>query len=207
MRMCVDYRAVNKQTKKNRYPLPRIDDLFDQLQGATVFSSIDLQSAYHQVRLKPEDIPKTAFTTPFGLFEYTVLCFGLTNAPATFQSVMNDALQGMLGKFVLVYLDDIIVFSKTEEEHLVNLDMVMKELQQHKLFAKLSKCSFAQTELLFLGHIVGRDGVRVEEGFCCEGLACSHKQAASHVFPGLCQLLPQVHHWLCCLGTSAATHC
>ena len=90
MRMCIDYRALNKQTRKNRYPLPRIDDLFDQLQGATVFSSIDLQSAYHQVRLKPEDVPKTAFTTPFGLLEYTVLCFGLTNAPATFQSVINN---------------------------------------------------------------------------------------------------------------------
>ena len=160
MRMCIDYRALNKQTKKNRYPLPRIDDLFDKLQGATVFSSIDLQSAYHQVRLKPEDVPKTAFTTPFGLFEYTVLCFGLTNAPATFQSVMNDVLRDVLGKFVLVYLDDIIVFSKTEDEHLMHLEIVMRLLREHKLYAKLSKCSFAQSEILFLGHKVGADGLR-----------------------------------------------
>ena len=126
-RMCIDDRALNKQTRKNRCPLRRIDDLFDQLQGATVFSSIDLQSAYHQMRLKPEDVPKTAFATPFALFEYTVLCFGLTNAPATVQSVMNDVLRDVLGKFVLVYLDDIVVFSKTEEEHLVHLEKVMTD--------------------------------------------------------------------------------
>ena len=125
MRMCVDYCALNKQTRKNRYPLLRIDDLFDKLQGVKVFSSIDLQSAYHQVRLKPEDVLETAFTTPFGLFEYRVLCFGLTNALATFQSVMNDVLGDVLGKFVLVYLNDIVVFSKTEEEHMMHLDLVM----------------------------------------------------------------------------------
>ena len=162
MQMCIDYRALNKQTRKNRYPIPRIDDMFDKLQGATVFSSIDLQSAYHQVRLKPEDIPKTAFTTPFGLFEYTVLCFGLTNAPATFQSVMNDALQDMLGNFVLVYMDDIDVFSKTPEEHMVHLNEVMRVFTEHMFYAKLSKFMFAQSELLFLGHVVGKNGVRVD---------------------------------------------
>jgi len=138
--------------------LPRIDDLFDKLQAAKVFSSIDLRSAYHQVRLKPEDVPKTAFTTLFGLFEYTVLCFGLTNAPATFQAVMND----VLSKFVLVYLDDIVIFSKTEEEHVMHLDIVMRILQKHKLYAKLSKCSFAQNELIVLGHVVGQNGLRVD---------------------------------------------
>lgn len=160
MRMSIDYCALNKQTNKKRYHIPRIDDLFDKLQG--VFSSIDLQSAYHQVRLKPEDIPKTAFTTPFRLFEYTVLCFGLTNAPATFQSVMNDTLQDMLGKFVLVYMDDIVVFSKTPEEHMAHLNEVMRVLREHKFYAKLSKCMFAQSELLFLGHVVGKNGVRVD---------------------------------------------
>ena len=125
--------------------MPRIDDLFDKLQGAKVFSSIDLQSTYHQVRLKLEDEPKTAFTTPFGLFEYTVLCFGLTNAPATFQSVMNDVLRDVLGKFVLaiVYRDEIVIISRTEKEHLIHLRIVMQILHEHKLYAKLSKCSFA----------------------------------------------------------------
>ena len=117
------------------------------------FSSIDLQSAYHQVRLKSEDIPKTAFTTPVGLFEYTVLCSGLTNAPATFQSVMNDSLQGMLGKFVLVYLDDIIVFSQTEEEHLMHLDIVMRVEQKHILFAKLSNAHLHRLSCCFLGGL------------------------------------------------------
>ena len=162
LRTCVEYRALNKQTVKNRYPLPRIDDLFDKLQGAAIFTSIDLQSAYHQVRLKPEDVPKTAFTTPFGLFEYTVLSFGLTNAPATFQSVMNDVLGDFLGKFVLVYLDDIVIFSKTEAEHLQHIEQVLQLLRKHKLYAKLSKCKFAQPQLAFLGHVVGRDGLHVD---------------------------------------------
>ena len=127
-----------------------------------MFSSIDVQSAYHQVRLKPEDLPKIAFNTPFGLFEYTVLCFGLTNAPATFQSVMNDVLRDVLGKLVLVCLDDFVIFSKTEDEHMMHLDIVMRILQKHKLYTKLSKCSFAQSDLMFLGHVVGQNGLRVE---------------------------------------------
>ena len=121
--MCIDYRTLNKNTVKNRYPLPRIDDMFDQLQGAKVFSSIDLQSAYYQVRLKPDDVPKTAFTTPMGLYEFRVLCFGLTNAPGTFQNNMNNVLKDVLGKFVLVYLDDIVIFSKSKAEHYKHLQM------------------------------------------------------------------------------------
>ena len=162
LRMCIDYRAVNKQTVKNRYPLPRIDDLFDQLQGAKVFSSIDLQSAYHQVRLKPEDVPKTAFTTPMGLFESLVLTFGLMNAPGTFQSVMNEVLGDVIGKFVLVYLDGVVIFSKNAKEHILHLRIVLGLLRKHKLFAKLPKCSFMQSELKFLGHIVGAQALQVD---------------------------------------------
>ena len=117
LRMCVAYRSLNKDTVKNRYPLPRIDDMFDQSQGAKVLSSTDLQSAYYQVRLKPEDVRRTAFTTPMGLYEFRVLCFGLTNAPGTFQNVMNDVLKDVLGEFVLVYVDDIVIFSKDKAEH------------------------------------------------------------------------------------------
>ncbi len=126
LRMCIDYRALNKQTVKSRYPLPRIDDLFDKLQGAQVFSSIDLQSAYYQVRLKPEDVPKTAFTTPMGLYEFRVLCFGLTNAPGTFQNIMNDVLRDVIGNFVLVYLDDIVILSKSKAEHYKHLRVVLQ---------------------------------------------------------------------------------
>ena len=164
LRMCVDYRALNKQTVKNRYPMPRIDDLLDKLAGAKVFSSLDLQSAYNQVRITPEDVPKTAFRTPIGHYQFKVLCFGLTNAPATFQKVMDEVFGPHIGKFVLVYLDDILVFSKTPEEHVEHMRIVLDLLRKHKLYAKLSKCDFNQAELRFLGHIVGAPGVRVDPG-------------------------------------------
>ncbi len=135
LHMCIDYRSLNKQTVKNGYLLPRIDDLFDKLQGSKVFSSIDLQSAYYQVRLKPEDVPKTAFTTPQALFEFKVLCFGLTNAPDTFQNIMNDVFKDVIGKFVLVYLDDIVVFSKTKAEHDKHIEIVLQLLRDHQLYA------------------------------------------------------------------------
>ena len=112
---------------KSRYPLPRIDNLFDKLLGAQIFSSIDLQSAYYQVRLKPEDVPKTAFSTPIGLFEYRVLCFGLTNAPGTFQNIMNDVLKDVIGKFVIVFLDDVAVYSKNKDEHYKHLTAAAAE--------------------------------------------------------------------------------
>ena len=167
LRMCIDYRSLNQQTVKSRYPLPRIDDLFDQLHGAQVFSSIDLQSAYYQVRLKPEDVPKTAFTTPLGLFEFRVLCFGLTDAPGTFQNIMNDVLKDVIGKFVIVYLDDIVVFSKNQAEHYKHLEVVLSLLREHELYANLAKCKFVQPELHFLGHIVGAQGLRVERLLLC----------------------------------------
>lgn len=153
---------LNQQTVKSRYPLPRINDLFDQLQGPQVFSSIDLQSAYYQVRLKPEDVPKTAFTTPLGLFEFRVLCFGLTNALGTFQNTMNDVLRNVIGKFAIVYLDDIVVFSKKRAEHYKHLEIVLQLLREHELYANLSKCKLVQSELHFLGHIVGAQGLRVD---------------------------------------------
>ena len=164
LRMCIDYRmdSLHQQTVKSRYPLPRIDDLFDQLQSASIFSSIDLQSAYHQVRLKPEDVPKTAFTTPLGLFEFRVLCFGLTNAPGTFQNITNDVLGDVIGKCVIVYLDHIVVFSNNQAEHYKHLD-VLQLLREHELYANMSKCKFAQPELHFLGHIVGAQGLRVDQ--------------------------------------------
>lgn len=162
LRLCVDYRALNKVTQKDRYPLPRIDDLFDQLRGAQVFSSLDLQQGYHQVRVTDEDVPKTAFRTPLGLFQYRVLCFGLTNAPATFMRLMNNILSPYIGKFVCVYLDDILIYSKTEEEHLSHLRAVLGTLRLHRLHAKESKCEFFKDKVKFLGHVVCKDGIAVD---------------------------------------------
>ena len=163
LRMVMDWRALNKVTIKNRYPLPRIDDLLDQLSGATVFSGLDLLSGYWQLRITQEDVPKTAFRTPLGHFQWKVLSFGLTNAPATFQAGMNRMLAPYLGKFVLVYLDDILIYRKSPEEHAQHLEMVLQKLREHKYnYAKRSKCHFNQPEVEFLGHVVGRDGVRVD---------------------------------------------
>ena len=158
LRMCVDYRAVNNITIKNRYPLPRIDDLLDRLRGAKVFSSLDLTQGYHQVRLPPSDVERTAFRTPFGHYQYKVMPFGLTNAPAIFQSAMNAALQGL--PYVVVYLDDILIFSHSAEEHVAHLRTVLERLEQHQFYCKLSKCDFFKSSVTFLGHIVSADGVR-----------------------------------------------
>jgi transposase InsO family protein len=162
LRMVVDYRGVNKITERNQYPLPRIDDLLDQLNGARVFSSLDLMSGYHQVRITEEDVPKTAFRTPQGLYQFRVLPFGLTNAPATFQKVMNDVLGSLVGKCVVVYMDDILVYSKNATEHEEHLRMVLQLLREHKLYCKLKKCSFFQKEVAFLGHLVSGEGVRAD---------------------------------------------
>ena len=163
LRMVIDYRALNKLTTKNRYPLPRIDDLFDQLAGSRVFSSLNLAQGYHQIRILEEDVPKTAFRVHFGHYQFKVLSFGLTNAPATFQGVMNRIFQQHLEKFVLVYLDDILVFSKTQEEHLEHLRKAFEILRENnKLFAQLTKCRFAKSELEYLGHVVGKDGIKVD---------------------------------------------
>ena len=142
LRLCVDYRPLNEVTIKNKYPLPRIDLLFDQLAGAKVFSKIDLRSGYHQIKIKPEDIPKTAFTTRYGLYEYLVMSFGLTNAPAHFMYLMNSVFMPELYKFVVVFIDDILVYSKNKTEHAVHLRIVLTRLREHQLYAKFSKCDF-----------------------------------------------------------------
>ena len=162
LRMVIDYRALNRLTVKNKYPMPRIDDALDQLKGSTTFSSLDLTSGYHQIRITPEDIPKTAFRTPMGLYEWRVLPFGLTNAPATFQAAMNNIFRPFLHKFVLVYLDDILIYSKTPDEHRQHLEQVLRLLREHNLYANLKKCSFGQSELLYLGHIVSSAGITVD---------------------------------------------
>ena len=160
MRMCIDYRELNKVTQKNKYPMPRIDDLMDNLGGAKYFSSLDLTSGYHQLGLQASDWPKTAFNTHVGKFEWRVLPFGLTNAPAVFQTAMNRIFGRHLNKFVCVYLDDILIFSRTEEEHLKHLRMVLELLRQHELKAKMRKCEFFRPELKFLGHIVSASGMK-----------------------------------------------
>ncbi|KAJ9531025.1 hypothetical protein QJQ45_000977 [Haematococcus lacustris] len=162
LRMCIDYRQLNKITIRDQYPLPRIDDLFDQLAGKTVFSSLDLQAGYHQIRIPAEDVPKTAFRTPMGHYQFKVLCFGLTNAPATFQRVMNEAFAEVINDCALVYLDDILVMSKDSEEHLVHLRRVFDLLRKNKFYAKLSKCEFMQRTLKFLGHIISAQGISVD---------------------------------------------
>jgi len=162
LRMCIDYRALNKQSKKNKYPLPRIDDLLDRLGGAQYFSSIDLASGYHQIRMAPGDIEKTAFTTRLGLYEFVVLPFGLTNAPATFQTLMNGIFHAHLGQFVIVYLDDIMVYSRTLEEHISHLRQVLSLLREHKLYAQERKCELFKTELKWIGHRVGSGSISTD---------------------------------------------
>ena len=161
MRMCVDYRALNNVTIKNSYALPRIDELFDRLQGARYFSKIDLRSGYHQIRIEPADVPKTAFRTRYGHFEFLVLPFGLTNAPGTFMHLMHQTFRAHLDDFVLVFLDDILIYSKSFDEHEEHVRKVLSILRKEKLYAKESKCDFFKTEVEFLGHFVGRDGVRM----------------------------------------------
>ena len=162
MRLCIDYRELNKLTIKNKYPLPRIDDLFDQLKGANYFSKIDLRSGYHQLKIKPEDIPKTAFRTRYGHYEFLVMAFGLTNAPAAFMDLMNRVFKKYLDKFVIVFIDDILIYSKSEGEHAEHLRIVLGILRKEKLYAKFTKCEFWLREVQFLGHIVSSEGIRVD---------------------------------------------
>ncbi len=161
MRLVVDFRVLNENTVKNKYALPLVDELFDQVQGAQFFSKIDLRTGFYQIPLKKEDRYKTAFNTRYGLFEYKVMPMGLTNAPATFMHLMNHTFRDYLDKFVLVFLDDIVIYSKTLAEHHKHVELVLQRLKDNKLYAKLSKCSFYQKEVEFLGHRIGADGLKV----------------------------------------------
>jgi hypothetical protein len=157
-RLCVDYRALNEVTIKNKYSLPRIDDMFDQLYGACVFSKIDLQSGYHQLKVRECDIPKTAFVLRYGLYEFTVMSFGLTNALAYFMYKMNKVFMEYLDKFVVVFIDDILVYLRNEG----HLHLVLQKLRDHKLYAKLSKCEFWLKQVAFLGHVISKGGISVD---------------------------------------------
>ncbi|KAL4017223.1 hypothetical protein IC575_024901 [Cucumis melo] len=162
MRLCIDYRELNKVTVKNRYPLPRIDDLFDQLQGATIFSKIDLRARHHQLTIRDSDIPKTAFRSRYGHYEFIVMSFCLTNAPAVFMDLMNKVFKDFLDTFVIVFIDDILIYSKTEAEHEEHLHQVLETLRANKLYAKFSKCEFWLKKVSFLGHVVSSEGVSVD---------------------------------------------
>ncbi|GJZ01215.1 hypothetical protein Tco_0519176 [Tanacetum coccineum] len=160
--MCIDYRELNKLTVKNRYPLPRIDDLFDQLQGSSVYSKIDLRSGYHQLRVQEEDIPKTTFRTRYGHYEFQVMPFGLTNAPAVFIDLMNQVCKPYLDKFVIVFIDDILIYSKNKQEHEEHLKLILELLKKEELYAKFSKCEFWIPKVQFLGHVIDSEGIHVD---------------------------------------------
>ncbi|GKB84070.1 putative reverse transcriptase domain-containing protein [Tanacetum coccineum] len=158
-RMCIDYRELNKLTVKNRYPLSRINDLFDQLQGSSVYSKIDLRSGYHQLRVREEDIPKTAFRTRYGHFKFQVMPFGLTNASAVFMDLMNRVCKPYLDKFMIVFIDDILIYSKSKQEHEKQLKLILELLKKEELYAKFSKCEFWIPKVQFLGHVIDNQGL------------------------------------------------
>jgi hypothetical protein len=162
LRLCIDYRPLNAVTIKNKYHLPCIDVLFDQFVGAEVFSKIDLCSGYHQIKIRASDIPKTAFSTRYGMYEYLVMSFRLTNAPAYLMYLMNSVFMPELDKFMVVFIDDILVYSKNEAEHDKHLHTVLQRLREHRLYAKLSKCDFWLKEIKFLGHTISQEGIAVD---------------------------------------------
>jgi hypothetical protein len=161
-RMCVDYRSLNEVTIKNKYPLLQIEDLLDQMKGASVFSKIHLRLGYHQLKIRESNIPKMAFRTRHGLYEYTVMSFGLRNTTAYFMYLMNKVFMEYMDKFVVVFIDGILVFSKMEEEHEKHVRLVLEKLRSNKLYAKFSKCEFWLTKVTFLGHVISARGVSVD---------------------------------------------
>ncbi|GJR58863.1 putative reverse transcriptase domain-containing protein [Tanacetum coccineum] len=161
-RMCIDSLELNKLTVKNRYPLPKVDDLFGQLQGSSTYSKIDLRSGYHQLRVKNEDNPKTAFRSRYGHYEFQVMPFGLTNAPAVFMDLMNHVCKPYIDKFVIVFIDDILIYSRNKEEHADHLRIVLELLKKEKLYAKFSKCDFWISIVQFLRHVIDSQGIHVD---------------------------------------------
>ena len=161
-RLCIDYRKLNRVTIKKKYPFPRIDDLFDQLRGARVYSKVDLHTGYHQLRFRDADIPKTVFRTQYGHFEFTVMPFGLTNAPASFIDLIHRVFQRYLDHFVVFFVDNFLIYSKSKEEHEGHLRIMLQVLRNHQLYAKFNKCEFWLTKVKFLGHVVSASGVSVD---------------------------------------------
>ncbi|KAL4272312.1 hypothetical protein GQ457_13G016830 [Hibiscus cannabinus] len=162
MRLCIDYRQLNRVTIKNKYTLPRIEDLFDQLRDAFVFSKIDLRSGYYQMRVKDDDVSKTTFRTRYGHYKFLVMPFGLKNAPVTFMDLMNRIFKPYLNKFVIVFIDDVLIYSRNKDEHVEHLRIVLQTLREHQLFAKFSKCEFWLSKVAFLGHVISAKRVMVD---------------------------------------------
>jgi hypothetical protein len=161
-RFCIDYRRLNELTIKNKFPLPVVNELFDELVGTKFFSKLDLRAGYYQIRMRPADEEKTVFKTYHGHFQFRMMPFGLTNAPATFQCIMNTVFAHFLRKFVIIFLDDILIYSPSWSDHLLDLRTVLDKLRQTKFFAKMSKCSFGQTQIWYLGHIISEAGVATD---------------------------------------------
>jgi hypothetical protein len=180
-RMCVDYKSLNDVTVKNKYSLPRIEDLFNQIRGARVFSKIDLRSGYHQMKIRPSDILKTAFSTRYGLYEFTVMSFGLTNALAYFMNLMNKVFMEYLDRFVVVFIDDILIYSKSDSDHVKHLRLVLQKLRDNQLYAKSSKCEFWIDEVPFLGHIISNGGISVDPAKVKEIVAWSITNTVTEV--------------------------
>jgi hypothetical protein len=180
-RMCVDYRSLNEVTIKNKYPLPRIEDLFDQMKGAKIFLKIDLRSGYHQLNIRAEDVPKTTFTTRYGLYEFLVMSFGPTNAPAYFMNLINKVFMEYLDQFVAVSIDDILIYSPNEETHEDHLRLALQKLYDNQLYAKFSKCDFWLKEVAFLGHIVTDGGIKVDPRKISEILNWKQPKDASKI--------------------------
>ena len=162
MWMCVDYRSLNAVTIRKKYPLPHIDDLLDQLQKAKYFCKIDLRSGYHHMKIRPEDVAKTTFVTRYGQYEFMVVSFGLTNAPAYFMNMMNKVFKEELDKFVVVFIDDILIYLVTAEEHEKHLRIMLEKLRQNQLYAKFEKCEFWLEKVAFFRHVLTMDGVAMD---------------------------------------------